>query len=83
VYDGPERPKLKRATPQSSTTQRSWKEGTMNQVMIWYLRFLHISDDFLKHAIDLYNAGKLNPDQRLALEVIDGCVGPGDAIVTK
>ncbi len=52
-------------------------------VLTWYKRFLNMSDKFLMHAVDVYNYGGMSKNARLALEAIDGCVGPGDAIVEK
>lgn len=53
----------------------------MATVLTWYIRFLAMNDDFLMHAIDVYNKGGLQPNARLALEIIDGCDGPGDRVV--
>lgn len=45
-----------------------------------YQAILKMSDKSLMRLVNQYNAGGLSPKTRLALEVIDGCVGPGDAI---
>jgi hypothetical protein len=41
-----------------------------------------MSDKSLAQLIDLYNRGAVSEKTALALEIIDGCDGPGDEVVS-
>ena len=45
-----------------------------------YKAILNMNQQSLIGLIDQYNKGKLSPKTRLALEMIDGCDGPGDEV---
>lgn len=47
-----------------------------------YLVILRMSDKSLAQLIDLYNRGAVSEKTALALEIIDGCDGPGDEVVS-
>ncbi len=48
-----------------------------------YQVFLKMSEKSLMWMVDQYNAGELSPKNRLVMEMIDGCDGPGDRVVSN
>lgn len=47
-----------------------------------YQTFLNMSDEALMFCVDLYNAGNMTWKSMVALEAIEGCDGPGDAVAS-
>lgn len=48
---------------------------------LWCFQWiLEATEDEIKDLVHMYNDGKLPDNWARALEVIDGCDGPGDAI---
>jgi hypothetical protein len=48
-----------------------------------FQKYLMMSENSLKICVDLYNAGHLTANARLALEAIEGCDGPGDQVIAS
>lgn len=57
----------------------------LDQIMfnvLWCFNWiLEATEQEIKDLVDMYNQGQLPTNWCLALEAIDGCDGPGDAIV--
>lgn len=51
-------------------------------VLQWFKEILGSDEDTLKQFVDFYNGLNGTKNFRLAMEAIDGCDGPGDAIIT-